>query len=75
VDLAKQDQGQTIHCREVRIRRAPWPEEDRDLPPEQDPLGTLQKMGLIECLNSHVCLRKPAFERAQIVSEFLADLN
>jgi hypothetical protein len=65
VDTAKQYQLQTIPCREVRVRREPWFEEDRDLTPQPDPLGSLQKMGLVERLNSHVRLGKEAFERAK----------
>jgi hypothetical protein len=55
-----------IPCREVRVRKDFEIENDRHLPPQKDPLGTLQKIGLVERLGQHnVRLRTVAFERAK----------
>ena len=66
VDTAKQYQIQIIPCREVRVLKDFGFEDDRHLPPQKDPLGTLQKIGLVERLGQHnVRLRTVAFERAK----------
>jgi hypothetical protein len=66
VDTAKRYQIQTITCREVRTRRDFEDESDKYLLPQKDPLGSLQKVGLVERLNKHsVRLRAVAFERAK----------
>jgi hypothetical protein len=66
VDTAKQYQIQIIPCREVRVLKDFNIEDDRHLPPQKDPLGTLQKIGLVERLGQHdVRLRAMAFERAK----------
>jgi hypothetical protein len=59
VDTAKQYQIQIIPCREVRVLKDFGFEE-------KDPLGTLQKIGLVERLGQHdVRLQAVAFERAK----------
>ena len=67
VETAEQYQIQTIPCREVQLRgQSTRSSEGRALPPQKDPLGSLQKLGLIERLNKHsVRLRSVAFARAR----------
>jgi hypothetical protein len=66
VDTAEKFQLETITCREVRVRDGSRGKDDRHLPPEQDPLGNLQKRGLVERLNKNrVRLQTVAFERAR----------
>ena len=65
VDTAKQYQIQIIPCREVQVRHHLEKQDDKRFAPQQDPLGSLQKLGLVERLDNHnVRLQAAAFERA-----------
>ncbi len=67
VDTAEQYQLKTVTCREVQLYSQPAPIFDEGmLPHPKDPLGSLQKVGLIERLNKGaVRLRANAFKRAR----------
>ncbi len=67
VEMAEQYQIQVIPCREVQLCGQSSPTSEGGVwPSQKDPLGSLQKLGLIERLNKHsVRLRAVAFDRAR----------
>lgn len=65
VDTAKQAETQTVLYREVRVRQEFERGANPTGPPDQDPLGSLQQLGLVDRLSQHhIYLRAAAFERA-----------
>ena len=67
VDTAEQYQSQTVTCREVWVRNeASSLHHNKQLTPQTDPLGTLQKVGLVERLSKRqIRLCTEAFKRAK----------